>query len=59
MLIILIPKLHLSQIIKQDMISYIESISAMNNIKINIDNNNSSKEKTVTNKLIHIIISQK
>ena len=41
------------------MISYIESISAMNNIKINIDNNNSSKEKTVTNKLIHIIISQK
>ena len=35
-----VPKLHLSKIIKQEMISYIEIISMMNNLKVNIKNRN-------------------
>lgn len=38
--VLLIPKLHLSKIIKQEMISYIEYISSINNINDNINSKN-------------------
>ena len=47
--ILLIPKIHLSKAIKQEMTSYIEYISTMNNIKINKNNKNNINSNLKTN----------